>query len=165
MTTILFDLENVLIHSVGRNIVHPDAFNILNQAKKDFGIVGLWTACDVEEVKISFDDILKSHDLWKYFDRIIMMDMTEDWQIYYTDNKIQNGKIVETKMLGQPSKEKSLLKDLNLLGNPEDYVLIDDGKSRGVGKPLNRIVGVKPYCGQKEHSLWPAYREALELSR
>ena len=165
MRTILFDLENVLIQSVGRGNIHPQATDILKQSRKDFDEVGLWTACDVQEVDRCFNEILKEDNLWKYFDRVIMADLNDKNELYFISTKLRNGKKVETKILGRPSDKRWLLKDLTLLGDSNDYVLIDDGKSRRVAEPMNRIVGLEPYSGQKDHNLWLPYKQAVRVSR
>ncbi len=160
MKTILFDLENVLIHSVGRPRLHPEAKQVLRESQRDFDKVCLWTLADILDIK----EPLERLGLLPYFNRVIGQDMDNKRRVFFTAVELENGKEVKRWQICEPTYG-NLVKNLSFLGNPKDYVLIDDQKFRAVGIPMDRVIGIRPYSGQKEHSLWPAYREALRLSK
>ncbi len=137
--TIVFDLEGVLIVSISEPILHPEAKEVLKKSKKDFYQTYLWTLAN-EKVALP---ILKDFNLLEYFNKIIYRNSEET----------------------QKARLNNRFKDLTVLGNPENFILIDDiltelGNKK-LGYPLERSIHIESFIGQKNHSLLIPYQVAL----
>src|SRR3989344_4573489 len=116
---IIWDLEGTLIDSTYNPVSHPEAELVLKRPREDFYGVFLWTlAPAVKAIRI-----LTEKSWMTYFNIVIG---TEE------KNGIQRGAIWINKK-GQMikkeraiPKERHITKDMRALGNPIEYVLIDD---------------------------------------
>ncbi len=135
---IVFDLENVLIKTNDNPILNPQAEQVLQMARQDFDEVYLWTFSDESKAR----PILERYDLLKYFDKLM-----------YNESK-------ETRQ----SVARGYAKDLSVLGNPTEFVLLDDDAKPPLPcYPRERIVNVEPFNGQEDHDLMKFYKQALEM--
>lgn len=143
--TIVFDLEGVLIDTVYRGNTHPEAIKVLELARDDFDMVYLWTNADEQQSRSALKllEIEWGFNLYRYFDRIMYHESPETRQAW---------------LLGKP-------KYLAILGNPEDFVLIEDNDSAKiiVGYPNERVIRIPSYYGQECHDLLKQYKRALLL--
>jgi FMN phosphatase YigB (HAD superfamily) len=157
---IIFDLDGTLRHGSQEN---PDAISVLERAKKDYNEVIMWTLND----KRLLSSYIEKSELTKYFDTLISLSIPEScdpniyWALY--NNRMGQEELIET---------ESLMKDICLLGNPNDYVMLDDlnaGLTNPLVSPLERVVQVFPFgaiCSkeERERNSLPSLSEAYDLA-
>jgi hypothetical protein len=147
MRNIVFDLENTIIWGTGARVIHPQAQIVLARARQDFTTVNLWSLCQIKDVVSTLAEL----DLFK-FDRIIASefdDMGSTTIFSYTGEQ-------ET---GKRRTKLAFKKDLRILGNPKEYVLIENKPTYGL--PRERVIEVELFQGQPDHDLLGAYEQAL----
>jgi hypothetical protein len=147
---IVFDLEHTLIIGINWRVLHPEAKTILAAANKDFDMTYLWTHCFLNKTV----PVMKELGILKYFDGVVGIGNIGDG---YSSALITFHKGKQT---GQRKLPLSSDKDLSRLGDPSDFVLIEDMPTYGI--PLDRVVEIFPYQGQRGHSLRAAYDTALK---
>ncbi len=153
---LVLDLEHVLMIGINWKILHPEAEQVLKRSKKDFDKTYLWTYCKASEGI----DILKEFKLLEYFNGVLGLELSKNpTKIYTTLHKFDDCKNIGREKF-EIIKRGDLSKNLNLLGDPNKYVLIEDKPTNG--KPLERVVEIMPFQAQKDHSLLDAYNQALD---
>jgi hypothetical protein len=148
--SIVFDLEHTLIIGINWRVLHPEAKEVLAVANRDFDKTYLWTYC-YSDPTIS---ALEGLDILEYFSGVIGID-ANDHGIHWTLTNYDKGKELDQKMIRYSEN-----KNLHRLGDPREFVLIEDHPTYGT--PADRIVEIFPYQGQQGHSLLDAYSLALK---
>lgn len=172
--TIVWDLEGVLINSVYNTIYHPQAREVIIKSQRDFDFTYLWTRASIE---LAYCTLL-GMDYVQYFDKLIGASEEKLKSIIWC---IDNGHVTEkTDLLN----EDRIKKDLSRLGNPEDFVIIEDimrlretvrrtqlnlpnsfiealPEMIKSGYPPERAIHIETFTGQTNHSLIDPYNQAL----
>jgi hypothetical protein len=147
---IVFDLEGVIKNFYSTiNELHPQAEEVLKRARNDFDNTYLWSY-------VKFDkcfDFLTEKNVIDYFD-FILGPKLEGREVYYPVFSVRENKEVKRLPI-------DIGKDLSKLGNPKEFVLIDDLPELGL--PENRVIHPLPYVGQPNHSLIIPYEQALKM--
>jgi hypothetical protein len=150
---LVLDLEHVLIRSIEVRVLHPQAEEVLEMSIIDFDHTYLWTFRSLKKGL----DVLKQFSLLKYFDGIKGKEKAWYGRTYDT-LLTSDGKRYHKKRY--PLSRK---KDLSILGNPQEFVLIEDEPSFGL--PMSRVIEIEPFDGDPDHNLmWP-YEQALKKFR
>ena len=138
---LVLDKDGVLVSDIGDKL-HPEAMKVLNRAREDFDDIILWTLSS----EFAAEQMVKRHNIDGYFS-----------EVYGRASKVT-----------VQSWENGYFKDLSVLGDPEEYVLIEDLPRRydtpeirlKRAGPLERVIYIKTFSGQK-HELMPHYEQAL----
>ncbi len=153
---LVIDLENVLVIGTGWRVLNPQARELLQRARTDFDKTYLWSLCSLKDVKST----LAETRIITFFDYLIGYEISKDKKTAHNavwDRKLKT--VIRQFPWTRPAK------DLTNLGDPAEYVLIDDlfGKKSGVGFPKDRVIYATPFCGQANSDLLDRYKEALKL--
>lgn len=148
MKTLVTDLEHVLIAGIRQSSVNPHSETMLERARDEFDQTLLWSMCKLKDIEPRIQEL----DWWKYFDGIIGLE--------YNLHAIYSGRL-------DPSGDYSRLghamrlKDLRLLGEPEDYVILDDMPL--LCRPKQRSIKVFPFVGYNDNRLMHYYQRAIDM--
>lgn len=149
MKNIVFDLEGVLINDKDSKLLNTEALLVLPLAKRDFATVSLWSFLGLDiALKIARDV-----DLLHYFDFIIGRDYSEPEPRNFM--KYLYGR--NSSPLGRDLGVKNLM----YLGDPRDYVILDDMPE--FCSPRSRVVKVEHFSGVPTTSLSEAYEKAKRM--
>jgi hypothetical protein len=160
---IVFDLEHTLILGVNPNfrLKHPEAEEVLRRAKEDFDTVTLWSFAFMTEVL----DVVKEFEWAKYFDGVIACEViTEEEQARLGLKERVNTTLCHFKDGQEIGRTRYPLdsgtKELSMLGDPSDYVLIENMPT--YGRPKDRVVETIPFQGTRRDLIRP-YEKALTM--
>ena len=183
---LVLGLEGVLVTNDILKELHPEAQEILRRARNDFQGTSIWSNGNLDDCW----RLIGHHGLFGSIDAVIAPVYGEYSLAHPRGRKVTTYYVTDKKRIPLRESDKAT-KDLTLIGNPNEMVLIDAPiivSSETIhlmwkmakmdirilpprarkdqifhnGYPPDRVVYIDPYDGEKPHSLTPYYNQALQ---